>query len=72
MVIIVETIKIIKICNNLFLMKFQISCPPVKDLFVDLRDGHKLLALLESFTNIKYVNYQKNFDKFNSRINRFI
>lgn len=28
---------------------------PIKDLFVDLRDGHKLLELLESLTDQKYV-----------------
>ncbi|XP_037038480.1 dystrophin, isoforms A/C/F/G/H isoform X6 [Bradysia coprophila] len=30
------------------------TCPPVKDLFLDLRDGHKLLALLEILTNTQY------------------
>jgi len=29
---------------------------PIKDLLVDLRDGHKLLALLEALTNQKYVS----------------
>jgi hypothetical protein len=28
---------------------------PIKELFEDLRDGHKLLALLETLTNQKYV-----------------
>lgn len=28
---------------------------PIKNLFEDLRDGHKLLALLETLTNQKYV-----------------
>lgn len=32
--------------------------PLVTDLFVDLRDGHKLLALLEVLTNQKYVSIQ--------------
>lgn len=34
---------------------------PIKNLFEDLRDGHKLLALLESLTNKKYVsrNYRR-------------
>lgn len=30
--------------------------PLVNDLFEDLRDGHKLLALLEVLTNQKYVS----------------
>ncbi|KAJ6635992.1 Dystrophin, isoforms A/C/F/G/H, partial [Pseudolycoriella hygida] len=30
------------------------TCPLVKDLFLDLRDGHKLLALLEILTNTQY------------------
>jgi hypothetical protein len=38
---------------NSYLTKTE--TPPVKDLFVDLRDGHKLLALLEVLTNGKYV-----------------
>lgn len=29
---------------------------PIKNLFEDLRDGHKLLALLETLTNKKYVS----------------
>ena len=29
---------------------------PIKNLFEDLRDGHKLLALLESLTHQKYVS----------------
>lgn len=29
---------------------------PIKNLFEDLRDGHKLLALLEVLTNKKYVS----------------
>lgn len=33
---------------------------PIKDLFVDLRDGHKLLALLEILTNQKYVSILMN------------
>lgn len=32
------------------------SSPAVTDLFTDLRDGHKLLALLEILTNQKYVS----------------
>lgn len=32
------------------------SSPAVNDLFTDLRDGHKLLALLEILTNQKYVS----------------
>lgn len=31
--------------------------PPVKNLYEDLQDGHKLLALLEVLTNQKYVSY---------------
>jgi Calponin homology (CH) domain len=30
---------------------------PIKSLFDDLRDGHKLLALLEVLTNKKYVSH---------------
>lgn len=30
---------------------------PIKNLFEDLRDGHKLLALLETLTNQKYVSF---------------
>jgi hypothetical protein len=30
--------------------------PPVKNLYEDLQDGHKLLALLEVLTNQKYVS----------------
>lgn len=30
---------------------------PIKNLFEDLRDGHKLLALLEVLTNQKYVSF---------------
>jgi Calponin homology (CH) domain len=29
---------------------------PIKNLFEDLRDGHKLLALLEMLTHQKYVS----------------
>lgn len=29
---------------------------PIKHLFEDLRDGHKLLALLETLTHQKYVS----------------
>lgn len=32
------------------------SSPAINDLFTDLRDGHKLLALLEILTNQKYVS----------------
>lgn len=32
------------------------ACPIVNDLFEDLRDGHKLLTLLEILTNQKYVS----------------
>lgn len=32
------------------------SCAPVDDLFHDLRDGHKLLSLLEVLTTNKYVS----------------
>lgn len=31
------------------------NVPLVADLFVDLRDGHRLLTLLEILTNQKYV-----------------
>lgn len=31
---------------------------PIKNLFEDLRDGHKLLALLETLTNQKYVSWR--------------
>jgi len=37
------------------------NCPPVRDLFIDLRDGHKLLALLEVLTNEKYVSKNQIF-----------
>lgn len=30
---------------------------PIKNLLEDLRDGHKLLALLETLTNNKYVSF---------------
>lgn len=33
------------------------ECPIVNDLFEDLRDGHKLLTLLEILTNQKYVSF---------------
>ena len=31
--------------------------PPITDLFYDLRDGTKLLALIEVLTNTKHVGY---------------
>lgn len=37
------------------------SSPLVTDLFEDLRDGHKLLALLEILTNKKYVRNNDNY-----------
>lgn len=40
--------------------------PPVKNLYEDLQDGHKLLALLEVLTNQKYVGC-----KFNNHIMNF-
>jgi len=32
------------------------QCTPVKDLFLDLRDGHRLLALLSTLTQIHLVS----------------
>lgn len=32
------------------------NSPPIRDLFTDLRDGNRLLALLEVLTNKKYVS----------------
>lgn len=41
------------------------NIPPVKNLYEDLQDGHKLLALLEVLTNQKYVSHNYNiFDHF--------
>jgi hypothetical protein len=39
-----------KICS-------QSSQPPVTDLFVDLRDGNRLLSLLELLTGKQYVSF---------------
>jgi hypothetical protein len=35
----------------------QSSQPPVTDLFVDLRDGNRLLSLLELLTGKQYVSF---------------
>ena len=40
---------------NVTVLIFQGSHPPIKDMFSDLRDGTKLLALLEVLTNKTYV-----------------
>lgn len=40
---------------NSHLMKTKV--PPVKDLFKDLQDGHKLLALLGVLTNKQLVSW---------------
>lgn len=34
----------------------KVACSPIDDLFQELRDGHKLLSLLEVLTSKKYVS----------------